>query len=151
MPENRIRISERVYLNPISNELIFLTKSGENKVRIESGMAQLLQHLAQTAGAVVSPQQLIKPLSGLNERKQSQSLTRNIQKLRKVFRKHGWKHAIEIIPNKGYRLNTSSCKLRKPFPTKAVMLIAAAVIIFILINMAFPGMSDTLQSGITHK
>lgn len=149
MQENRIRISDRVYLNAHANELIFLTRSGENKVHIAPEAVQLIQRLA--TGIVVSPGELMQSLEKANFSKDKKTLSNHIEKLRKVFRKNGWKHAIEIIPNRGYRLKTSSDKLRKPFPTKLAILIAAAVLIFILTQLSFPEMNQELQHGMTHR
>lgn len=151
MPANRTRISDRVYLNSLSNELIFLTKSGENKVRIEPVVVQLLHTLAQATGSVVSRKELISQVWDGKQGVGEKALRQNINKLRKVFRQNGWKHAIETIPQKGYRLKTSSCKLKKPFLNKTVAIIAVAILGFIFLKIAFPEMGQALHHELTSR
>lgn len=150
MAENRVRISDRVYLDQFSNELIFLTKSGENKERIEPIVVQLLDTLARATGSVVSRQQLISLVWDGNEGVGDKALTKNIYKLRKVFRKNGWKHAIETIPKKGYRLAAGPCKLKRPFPRKTLAIAAAVVLGFIILKIVFPELGHVAQHAMRH-
>jgi len=150
MTQTRIRISDQIYLNQSSHELIFLRSSGEKKVRVEPILVQLLCALVQAAGSVVSRENLICTVWDDNVGVGEKALTKNIYKLRKVFKQNGWKDPIETIPKKGYRLKLQRQKTRLSRKKKTAMLIAAVVLGWIILKLAFPELGHDIRHSLMH-
>lgn len=146
MNSNRIQISANVYLVPEANELIFKTNQGEDRVRIEPLMVQLLKAIANKKNDLVSRQELVDEVWEGNTGVGNKALTKNIYKIRKVFEQQGVESAIETIPKKGYRLKVIPIK-SKQVSYKPWVIAAAVVVAFIAIKLVIPG----LFHGLSHK
>ncbi|MCE7997138.1 MAG: helix-turn-helix domain-containing protein [Roseivirga sp.] len=146
---NHIQISTKVYLLPEANELVFKTDMGDDRVRIEPLMVQLLKAIADKKNRLVTRQELVEEVWEGNIGVGNKALTKNIYKIRKVFEQQGVECAIETIPKKGYRLKVTRTK-SKPISYKPWMIAAAVVVAFIAMKLVVPGLFHGLSHGMMH-
>ncbi|MDC8006172.1 winged helix-turn-helix domain-containing protein [Aureisphaera galaxeae] len=130
-----MKLTESIEIRESSNELVLKTKHGERLVKLENQIMKILQLLAEKEGIIVSKEQFIEEIWSGNSYTGEQALTRNIYKLREIFKQNGIHEviAIETIPKKGYRLVLSSSEKKENKENRNKLLLwYAALLVLIL-------------------
>ncbi len=152
MKKDKIKISNEIYLKPPTNELIFAKDEQQKKVKIEPIMVKLISLIASKPNDLFPRQELISLVWDGNDRVGDKALTKNIYKIRKVFKQNGAINPIETIPKKGYQWKMDLTEQRHSLsPQKrAVLLIGIIIIGIITLKTLFPWLFHFFWHRISH-
>ena len=101
-----ISLPGNMEIHPSLNKIV-INKAGEKQtINIENQLMKLLVLMVNNRGQLVTKEKFIDEIWDGNHHVGEQALTRNIFKLRELFKNHGVEDSIQIetIPKKGYRI-----------------------------------------------
>lgn len=132
-----INLSKHIEIHPAINTIIVKNSNKNMVLKIENQIMKIFLLLLNKEGQLVTKEEFIDLIWEGNSHVGEQALTKNIFKLRKLFKEIGIAGDIEIetIPKRGYRLIKKSQK-RYRFNTKQIIysggFIAAILIVLFM-------------------
>ncbi|MEP7322763.1 MAG: winged helix-turn-helix domain-containing protein [Saprospiraceae bacterium] len=101
-----MEISPEIEILSHSDEILIMQQGKKVRIKLEHQLMQILTLLSEFEGRLIEKQLFIERIWQGNQLTGETALTKNIFKLREIFKVHGldpWLQ-IETIPKKGYRL-----------------------------------------------
>ena len=141
-----LTIDDQMYILPKSNEIKIIKDNAVDIVRIEPISMQLLEYLVHNKNEVCTSKELIDYIWQGNADVGRPALRKNIYKLRTILTSLNKDNIILNIPKKGYRLNVSISRKKKPSLQKPnlYLIIALVIAALLIIKILFPGIIHRL-------